>query len=106
LEPSRVRRRDDDVLHFRDEPRSVTGPTLTGTTRDRLTAIGLFVALMIVYNANGREIGSYDTQPTELAARELPLPGTLRRNHVVGQAPAYAERGGFSLAADGSYRSV
>ena len=31
---------------------------------------GLLLALLLVYNANGREIGSYDTRPTELAARE------------------------------------
>src|SRR5262245_39936886 len=80
--------------------------TPTATRRDRLMAIGLFVALMIVYNANGREIGSYDTQPTKFAARELLLRGTLTLNHVVGETPAYAERGGFIQAADGNYRSV
>ena len=33
--------------------------------------------MFAVYNANGREIGSYDSQPTKFAARELLLRGTL-----------------------------
>lgn len=80
--------------------------TLTDPQRDRWTAGLLFVALFVVYNANGREIGSYDTQATKFAARELLLRGTLSLNHVVGATPEYATRWGFILAADGSYRSV
>jgi hypothetical protein len=80
--------------------------TLTDRRRDRLTAVGLFVGLMLVYNCNGREIGSYDTQPTKFAARELLLRGTLSLNHVVGATPQYATRWGFILAADGHYRSI
>lgn len=80
--------------------------TLTDRTRDRLTAAGLFVALLLVYNANGREIGSYDTLPTKFAARELLLRRTLGLNHVVGATPEYAKRWGIILAADGNYRSV
>jgi hypothetical protein len=78
----------------------------TGPGRDRLTAVGIFVLLFVVYNSNGREIGSYDTQATKFAARELLLRGTLNLNHVVGATPEYASRWGFILAADGNYRSV
>ena len=80
--------------------------TLTDRGRDRLTAAGLCVGLVLVYNSNGREIGSYDTQPTKFAARELLLRGTLSLNHVVGATPQYASRWGFILAADGNYRSI
>jgi hypothetical protein len=80
--------------------------TLTDRGRDRLTAAGLFIVLVLVYNSNGREIGSYDTQPTKFAARELLLRGTLSLNHVVGVTPQYATRWGFILAADGNYRSI
>ena len=80
--------------------------TLTDRGRDRLTVAGLFVVLVLVYNSNGREIGSYDTQPTKFAARELLLRGTLSLNHVVGATPQYATRWGFILAADGHYRSI
>ena len=80
--------------------------TLTDRGRDRLTVAGLFVVLVLVYNSNGREIGSYDTQPTKFAARELLLRGTLSLNHVVGVTPQYATRWGFILAADGNYRSI
>jgi hypothetical protein len=79
---------------------------LTERSRDRLTAVGLFLALMVIYNANGREIGSYDTQPAKFAARELLLRGTLALDHVVGATPEYATRGGFIHAADGRYRSI
>lgn len=79
---------------------------LTDRGRDRLTAAGLFVGLLLVYNANGREIGSYDTQSIKFAARELLLRGTLSLNHVVGATPQYGERWGFIYAADGNYRSI
>jgi hypothetical protein len=74
--------------------------------RDRWAAICLFLALFLAYNANGREIGSFDTQPTKFAARELLLRGTLTLNHIVGATPAYADRWGFILAPDRSYRSI
>lgn len=66
----------------------------------------LFLGLLLVYSANGREIGSYDTRPTAFAARELVLRGTLSLNHVVGATPAYADRWGILLAKDGRYRSI
>jgi len=79
---------------------------LTDRSRDRLAAVLLFLALLLVYNANGREIGSYDTQPTKFAARELLLHGTLSLDAVIAATPQYATRWGFMLAADGHYRSV
>ena len=52
-----------------------------------------------VYNANGREIGSYDSQPTKFAAREFLLRGhphpQSRRRRRAGQ---YAERSAFVRA--------
>src|SRR5690348_9640159 len=73
---------------------------------DRGAAIALFVVLFLAYNANGREIGSFDTQSTKFAARELLLRHTLALNHVVGATPEYAARWGFINAADGRYRSI
>jgi hypothetical protein len=67
-----------------------------------LVALGMFA----VYNANGREIPSFDSQPTKFAARELLLRGTLSLNHVVGAAPLLRDRHGFRLARDGRYRSA
>ena len=74
--------------------------------RDGLSAAVIFVALLLVYNANGREIGSFDSQPTKFAARELLARGTLSLNAVVEATPEYANRWGFILAPDGTYRSV
>lgn len=95
-----------DPFAWRPERVDSTGDLVTDLGRDRRTAAGLFVVLLLVYNANGREIGSFDTQPTKFAARELLLRGTLGLNHVVGATPEYANRWGFILAADGNYRSV
>lgn len=67
-----------------------------------LIALGMF----LVFSANGREIGTYDSQSTKFAARELLLRGTLSLNHVVGTFPALLERPGFRLARDGRYRSA
>lgn len=63
-------------------------------------------ACFLVFNANGREIGSYDSQPTKYAARELLLRGTLGLNYVVGRTPELADRSGFVMARDGRYRSA
>jgi hypothetical protein len=67
-----------------------------------LVAIGLVIA----YNSNGREIGSYDSQPNKYAARELILRHTLTLNHTVGAMPALAERPSFVLDRHGRYRSA
>ena len=72
---------------------------------DVAVAAALAALLFLVYNSNGREIGSYDSQPTKFAARELLLRGTLTLNHVVGAVPLYAERTAFVLSRDGQYRS-
>jgi len=58
-------------------------------SRDRWIAAAIVAGLLVVYNANGREIGSYDSQPTKFAARELLLRGTLTLNHVVGANVRY-----------------
>ena len=85
-------------------------PSTASPTRidrhDRRLTVALFVTLLLVFNANGREIGSYDSQPTKFAARELLLRGTLHLDEVVRETPEYAQRWGFILAADGHYRSV
>ena len=77
-----------------------------GGTRDLTTALAIGIAMFVLYNANGREIGSYDSQPTKFAARELLLRGTLSLNHVIGKTPQLSERSGFVLARDGRYRSA
>ena len=73
---------------------------------DRRLAAALASFMFITYNANGREIGSYDTQPTKYAARELLLRGTLGLNHVVGRTPELGQRSAFVMARDGRYRSA
>jgi hypothetical protein len=69
-------------------------------------AAAVFVILLVVYNANGREIASYDSQPAKFATRELLLRGTITLNHVVGNTPQLLDRSSFVAAADGNYRSA
>ena len=71
-----------------------------GGARDAWIALGLTAALLVIYNANGREIGSYDSIPNKFAARELLLRGTLTLNHVIGAVPQLADREAFVLCLD------
>jgi hypothetical protein len=73
---------------------------------ERITIAVLFAGFVLAYGANGREIGTYDSRPSELAAREFLLRGTLTLNHAVGAVPAYADRWGFILTKDNSYRAI
>jgi hypothetical protein len=75
---------------------------MTNTIAGALLFVGVFAA----YNANGREIASFDSQPTKLAARELLLHRTLALNHAIGATPQLAERAAFVVARDGRYRSA
>jgi hypothetical protein len=74
--------------------------------KDAVAAAALFLVLFSIYRANGREIGSYDSQPTKFAARELLRRGTLTLNYVVGGTPQLLERPAFVAARDGAYRSA
>jgi len=77
----------------------------SGATRDVRTAVAIAIAMFVLYNANGREIGNYDSQPTKYVARELLLRRTFSLNYVVGKTPQLTRRSGFVLALDGRYRS-
>jgi hypothetical protein len=76
------------------------------SSRHRLIALALFVTLMVVYNANGREIGGSDSQPTKLAARALALRGNLLLDDDVARQPLYGERNSFARDLQGHFRSA
>lgn len=78
----------------------------TAPTRARLWTWVIFVSALLLYNSNGREIQSYDSQPTKFAARELALHGRLTLDAVVASAPALAERSSFQRDRSGRYRSA
>jgi len=65
-----------------------------------------FLVSFLVYNTNGREIQSYDSQPTKFAARELALHGRLTLDAVVAESPALATRHSFQRDRAGHYRSA
>jgi hypothetical protein len=69
-------------------------------------AAALFVSLFVVYNANGREIGTVDSQPAKFTARELALRGTLVLDRVVAERPGLAERAAFARDRQGHVRSA
>ena len=75
-------------------------------SRDVRTAAVIAVCLFGIYNANGREIATYDSQATKFAARELLLRGTLSLNHVVGKTPELGNRAAFVQTRTGRYRSA
>jgi hypothetical protein len=71
-----------------------------------LPGIAVFALVFAAYNANGREIGSYDSQPTKFAAIELAQHRSLTLDSVVLRAPALGERPGFTHDRSGHYRSA
>jgi len=81
-------------------------PRASGSGGNGLTVATLAIVTLMALNVNGREIGSYDTQPTKFAARELVLRHTLTLDRVVAAAPALADRPGFARSRDGHYRSA
>jgi hypothetical protein len=76
------------------------------TRADVQIAAALAAALFLVYNANGREIPTYDSQPNKFAARELLVRHTAALNHVVGALPGLADRPAFVTDVNGRYRSA
>ena len=73
--------------------------------KSALSAVLLAVGVFLAFNANGREIGTYDSQPTKFAARQLALRGTLTLDEIVTQLPPLKERPGFTLARDQHWRT-
>lgn len=69
-------------------------------------AAGLGLCAFLIYNANGREIGSYDSQPAKFLAIELATHHTLSLDAVVRRLPPLAERPGFRRDRSGTYRSA
>jgi hypothetical protein len=69
-------------------------------------AAGLFLALFVTYNANGREIGGSDSQPTKFGARALALRGNLWLDDDVARLPQLAERNSFARDLQGHWRSA
>jgi hypothetical protein len=77
--------------------------------RDRAAAfiaVAIFAVVCAIYNANGREIGSYDSQPTKFTAVELARRGSTVLDSVVVQMPVLGERPGFTRDRDGHYRTA
>ena len=72
----------------------------------RLAVAVLFAALVVVYNANGREVGTYDSQAAKFTAREVAVSHTLVLDRVVAQFPQLAERPAFARDRSGHVRSA
>lgn len=66
----------------------------------------VFTIAFGAYNANGREIPSYDSQPTKFLAVEIAKRQTLSLGHVVGKVPALGDRSAFAKDLRGNYRSA
>jgi hypothetical protein len=71
-----------------------------------LIALAMFALTFLIYNANGREIGSWDSQPTKYAAIELVRHHTLTLDRVLLTIPALVGRHGFTPDIEGRARST
>lgn len=69
-------------------------------------AVGLFAGLMLIYNANGREIATIDSQPAKFAACEFVLAHTLTLDRIVAEQPGLADRPSFQKDLQGHYRDA
>jgi hypothetical protein len=74
--------------------------------RTGVLAACIAAAVFACYNANGREIGSYDTQPAKYTTLQLVAHGTFNLDSIVAHRPALGERMGFAVARDGHIRSA
>ena len=73
---------------------------------ERLAAAAVLLTAFIAYNANGREIGSYDSQPLKFTAIEFVRHHDLVLDSAVAQAPGLASRPGFARDLRGHFRSA
>lgn len=74
--------------------------------RDVWVAAALFTVLFLLYNADGREIGTIDSQPAKFAACELVLHHTLTLDRIVAERPGLADRPSFQRDRDGHFRNA
>ena len=76
------------------------------TRRAGMLAAAIGVAVFACYNANGREIGSFDSQPTKYTVVQLVAHRSFMLDTIVARRPALGERTGFAVARDGHVRSA
>jgi hypothetical protein len=69
-------------------------------------AMVLWMAMFALYNANGREIGSYDSQPPKFTALAIAQHHTTALDTYVYSLPQLAERPGFTRDRHGHWRSA
>ena len=74
--------------------------------RDWLIGAAVFILVFGAYNANCREIPSYDSLPTKVTAIEFARYHQLTLDRPVALTPALASRPGFLRDRDGHFRSA
>jgi hypothetical protein len=74
--------------------------------RAGVIAAAIGFGVFACYNANGREIGSYDTQPAKYTVYQLVAERTFSLDTIVARRPALGERVGFAAARDGHVRAA
>ena len=76
------------------------------TARDLRWACALALLAFGVFNANGREIPSYDSQPSKYLAIEIAQHHTLTLDATIARIPQLGERSGFATDLHGHRRSA
>jgi len=71
-----------------------------------LWPVAVFALVFAIYNANGREITSWDSHPLRFTAIELAARGTLTLDRAVAALPVLKFLPGVAVDVDGRYRSA
>jgi hypothetical protein len=89
------------------DPHGGRTPEVAGGARrsDAALAAAVGLSVFVIYNLNGREIPSSDTQAAKFAAVMLVRHHTLTLDGVVGRVPQYAERQAFQRDREGRWRN-
>ena len=74
--------------------------------RARVLAAAIGFAVFVCFNANGREIGNYDSQSARATVYQLVAHRTFTLDSVVARQPLLGERMGFAVSKDGHVRSA
>jgi len=86
---------------------SRTVPAASGPSRRaRVLAAAIGLVVFACYNANGREIGSYDSQPAKYTLYQLVAKRNLLLDSAVARQPVLGERVGFATSRDGHIRAA
>lgn len=88
------------------QPTVGAAQSLTERRHRRRIAAALLIGLAVLYNSNGRELGTVDSQPAKFTAQEIAAHATLQLDRVIAEKPGLSERPAFAVDRQGHTRSA